>query len=143
MIRQLDGIHETVCYDTIDGIQIYHNVQTSDYSIHWHTAMEIIMPLENYYKIAMDDQQFTIWPGDIFIIPPGTLHELQAPETGSRMILLFEYAKICYVQGMDSLLHLLHPYTMIQQAAVESLSKPLLMLQKKPIFRLLLPAMLP
>lgn len=79
MIKILDGIRETVDYDLFSGIKLYHNMQAEDYPLHWHTAMEIIMPVQDEYTVVIDETSHTFGPDDIFIIPPGTLHHLIAP----------------------------------------------------------------
>lgn len=114
MIEILNGLHETVVYDAFHGMRLHHNVQTDNYPLHWHTALEIIMPWENDYTVVIDKVPHVLHEGDIWITPPGTLHELIAPPTGERLILLYEYSLICNIKGMDSLLHSLHPYTLIR-----------------------------
>ena len=53
MIEILNGIHETVAYDAFNGIRIHHNKNTENFPLHWHTAMEIIMPYRNEYTVAI------------------------------------------------------------------------------------------
>lgn len=125
MIKILNGIHETVTYDAFQGLRLYHNKEAEDYPLHWHTALEIIMPYENEYTVVIDDIPHTFHEGDIFITPPGTLHKLLAPPSGERMIMLFDYSLVCNVKGMDSLLHTLHPYALITQAEHPELNKKL------------------
>lgn len=125
MIKILNGIHETVAYDAFHGMKLYWNREAENYPIHWHTALEIIMPLENEYTVIIDHVPHTFHEGDIWITPPGTLHELLAPSRGKRLILLFDYSMICNVTGMDSLLHTLHPYTLITREEYPDLNKKL------------------
>lgn len=125
MIKILNGIHETVDYDSYQGLKLYHNREVENYPLHWHTAVEIIMPYENEYTVVVDGQSHTFHEGDIWITSPGTLHELIAPAYGERMILLFDYGLICNVQSMDSLLHILHPYALITQQEYPELNKKL------------------
>lgn len=113
MIKILNGIHETVDYDSFQGLKLYHNKEAEDYPLHWHTALEIIMPCINEYTVVIDGVSHSFGEGDIWITPPGTLHSLIAPSHGERMILLFDYGLICNVQSLDSLLHTLHPYALI------------------------------
>ena len=115
MIEILNGIRETVAYDSFRGLKLYHNVQVENYPLHWHTAMEIIMPIENIYTVVIDGTPHTFQEGDIWITPPGTLHELMAPESGERLIMLFDYSLICNVKGIDTLIHSLQPYTLISR----------------------------
>ena len=125
MIESLNGIHETINYHDMRGIQLYVNVETENYPIHWHTALEIIMPIENSYNIKLEDQVHTVQEGDIFITAPGTLHQLLAPESGKRLIMLVDYSLICTVKGMSSLLHTIQPYTCVTKSASPALSKQL------------------
>lgn len=126
MIKILNGIHETVDYDACQGLKLYHNKEAENYPIHWHNALEIIVPYENEYTVVVDGQAHTFHEGDIWITSPGTLHELIAPACGERMILLFDYRLVCNVQSMDSLLHLLHPYALITRQEYPDLNKELL-----------------
>lgn len=125
MIKILNGIHETVAYDAFHGLQLYHNVETENYPVHWHSALELIMPVQNDYTVIIDKVSHTLHEGDIWIIPPGTLHELIAPPTGERLIVLFDYSLICNIKDMDSLLHTLHPFTLITEQEHPELNRKL------------------
>lgn len=113
MIKILNGIHETVAYDSMNGLNLYHNQEAEDYPIHWHTPLEIIVPVKGEYTVVIDDVPHTFGEGDIWITPPGTLHKLVAPPSGERLIMLFDYGLICNVKAMSSLLHTLHPFSLI------------------------------
>jgi len=115
MIEILNGTRETVVYRDFQGLKLYHNVEPDNYPIHWHTALEIIVPLKSTYTVMIDNTPHTFSEGDIFITPPGTLHALVAPPSGERLIILFDYSLICNIKGMDSLLHSLHPFTLISK----------------------------
>lgn len=126
MIKILNGIHETVDYDDdLQCIKVYHNREAEDYPLHWHTAVEIIVPYRNIYTSVIDDVPHVIQEGDIWITAPGTLHRLIAPPTGERLVMLFDYSLICNVQGMNSLLHTLRPYALITKEAYPELNKKL------------------
>ncbi len=83
---------ELVQYHMNTSIRIWYNDLSVDFDPHWHTALEIIMPVDNWYNVCIRDEEFHITPGDIFLIPPGELHSLKAPETGSRFVFLFDLA---------------------------------------------------
>lgn len=125
MIQILNGVRETVDYDSYRGLKLYHNVETEDYPLHWHTALEIIMPYTNTYTVEIDKTPHVLQEGDIFIVPAGVLHKLMAPPSGERLILLFDYGLLCNVQGMDTLLHSLHPYAFISVSAYPQLNEKL------------------
>ena len=125
MIEILNGIVETVAWGGMNGVRIHHNRETDSYPIHWHTAMEIIMPYENTYSITIGSDTISLNEDDIIIIPPGELHSLSAPDSGSRMIMLVDYSLLCNLKGMDSLLNLLHPYMVIRKSNNDELKDEL------------------
>lgn len=109
MIEFLDGVRETVIYPEQFGIRLFMNESTSDYPVHWHTAAEIIMPIENNYTAVIADIRYELKPGDILLIPPGELHELFAPTSGKRLILQFDYSRLFHLNGLDSALAMMRP----------------------------------
>ncbi len=130
MIEILHGTHETVSYEERFGIRLYLNEQAEDYPVHWHTAAEIIMPLENWYKAVVNGTEHVLQPGDILVIPPGELHQLFAPSHGNRIILQFDSTQLHMLNGFASSLHLLRPCTVIRKDTDEGLHsvlKPLLL----------------
>lgn len=65
MIEHLDGIHETVTYKENSSLRLFVNTDCEDYPIHWHTPMEIIMPLEGTYTVFLGDKHILLQEGDI------------------------------------------------------------------------------
>ncbi|MCQ2422910.1 MAG: AraC family transcriptional regulator [Lachnospiraceae bacterium] len=92
MARELDGTFEKVAYEDNNLVLMYINRQSEDYNTHWHTAAEIIMPLENGYQVSINNKQYDLREHDILFIPPGELHALIAPQTGARLILMFNFS---------------------------------------------------
>lgn len=125
MIEILNGIHETVAYDEGSGIKVYHNTEPENYPLHWHAALEIIAPVRNEYTVIIDNEPHTFHEGDIWITAPGVLHELTAPPTGKRMIILFDYSLICNIKGLDSLLYSIQPYALITKSGYPELNRRL------------------
>ena len=68
MIETLDGIHETVNYKQDTNIRLYDNVQFEDYPTHWHTPIEIIMPIQNNYTVICNNHEIHLRENDILII---------------------------------------------------------------------------
>lgn len=115
MIENLNGIYETVMYHSLSGIRLYHNKEYEDYPVHWHPALEIIMPYSNTYAVKITNQSIVLEEGDILLIPPGELHALSASPHGERLIAQLDCTSINQLGGMDSLLHLLHPYMLLRK----------------------------
>ncbi len=125
MIEMLDGTRETVSYSDHFGIRLYMNKVADDYPIHWHTAVEIIMPIENGYTAIVNDVRYDLAPGDILIIPSGELHQLYAPDSGERMILQFDYSLFYHIDGFDAMFAMLRPCCLLTSSHNEQLRLPL------------------
>ncbi|WP_334074405.1 MULTISPECIES: AraC family transcriptional regulator [Paenibacillus] len=137
MIEILNGAQETVSYRDHFGIRIYLNQEDEDYPIHWHTAGEAIMPLENHYTAVVDGIKHVLHPGDILIIPPGELHQLFAPKTGKRIIMQFDCSLLYHLNGFDSTFHLLRPCLIIsanQNKELHASLEPLMLHLKDEYF---------
>ena len=92
MIPDFDGLREVVHFENGLQVRLYHNHEAEDYPRHWHSDIELILPMEGGYGVLIDDKQYDLRENDILLIPPGVIHELFAPENGSRMILQISYA---------------------------------------------------
>lgn len=94
---------ELVSYHQSSAIRIWCNQQAVDFDPHWHSAMEIIAPVENWYDAVIRGETYHLIPGDILIIPSGELHALKAPEKGTRFIFLFDISSIAKLSGFASI----------------------------------------
>ncbi|NLK04381.1 MAG: AraC family transcriptional regulator [Clostridiales bacterium] len=108
MMRILDGVYEKVDYRDDSPILLHVNKENANFSPHWHTAIEIIMPINNVYSVVIGKTTYHLQEGDILIIPPGELHELVAPSDGSRWILLFDYSLISSLKGITNIFTVLN-----------------------------------
>ena len=57
---------EEVEFHNATTIRIWFNELSADFPSHWHTAMEILMPVENYYDVIVNDSSYHLLPGEIF-----------------------------------------------------------------------------
>lgn len=106
-VQNLNRFQEIVEFQKDFSLRIWYNDIPNCYATHWHTVLEIILPVENYYIVNVNDQHFRVMPGEILIIPPGELHELTAPNTGKRLIFMFDISiisKLKSFSGIQSLL---------------------------------------
>lgn len=72
-------------------IPLYESGTTNKVNLmphHWHTAMEVIMPVENYYDVITASNSYHIEPGEILVIPSGEMHQLIAPGKRHPLYLL-------------------------------------------------------
>ncbi len=105
--RTVTDAQEIVQFHNNSTIRIWCNEQNQDYATHWHSAMEIIMPMENHYDVEINQISYHINPGEFLLIPPGEMHKLIAPDSGRRFILLFDISLITKLKGGTSIQALL------------------------------------
>lgn len=113
MIENLKGIFETVNFKEDTCIKLYDNDKYEDYPPHWHTPIEIIMPVLNWYRVEFDNHVFNLKEGDIAIICPGTIHTLYAPKYGQRIIFQLDYTLLHGLKEMEVVLSLFSPITIV------------------------------
>jgi len=108
MIQNLNGDFETVEYSNNGFVMLYDNVEYEDYPLHWHNAIEIIMPLVNDFTVTAGGHTYYLKEREIIIIPPGELHSMCAPEKGQRIIfqcsssVLNDFPALSAISGMFS-----------------------------------------
>lgn len=98
---------EDVAFREGSSVRIWYNEQTERFAPHWHNALEVIMPIENYYDVDVAGESFRVNPDEIFFIPPREIHELIAPPTGKRFIFLFDIEPIAKLTGFSGIAPLL------------------------------------
>ena len=105
--RKLILREETDIFPDDSYVRIFLNEQASDYSPHWHNALEIIMPVENYYDVEVEGKTYHLTPDQILFISSGATHALKAPGTGKRYIFLFGIGSLSKLRGFNSMHSLL------------------------------------
>lgn len=89
MIKILNGVRETVSYDVSRTLKLFYNVEYEEYPFHWHTPIEVIMPIKEGYHVELpSDVHYYMSEHDIILLRPGVLHKLYAQE-GERIIFQF------------------------------------------------------
>lgn len=115
--RTIEENKEIVSYKKDSTIRIWFNDLTTEYDNHIHNAMEIIMPIDNWYDAYSPNGYYHVQPGEILIIPPNELHRLVAPETGSRFIFLIDVSFMFGLQGFTGISPLIKDYLHITPEA--------------------------
>lgn len=101
--RKLEGIVEKVDYYLNSNIRIWHNVQNEGYSLHQHSAIEILVPIENNYHVIVNNTRYCLNPGDILFIPCQSIHEIEKPDWGERFIYMFNMEPLTCFHDYNSL----------------------------------------
>ena len=112
MIENLNGTHETVNYRENTSLRIYDNGEYEEYPLHWHSPIEILMPVRSEYVFEYNDALCTLREGDIAIICPAVLHHL-FPSEGERYIIQAEMTSVLNLREISSILSMIYPAAVI------------------------------
>lgn len=88
--RVLQGRREYVTYPDDSSFRIWYSDVPWTYEPHFHTAVEIILPLEGSVDYTVDGRMYSVQKGEVLIVPPESLHELTMGSGSSRYLYLFE-----------------------------------------------------
>lgn len=116
MMENFKIIHETVYYRENSNVRLFVNTENENYPTHWHTPMEIIMPLENGYNVYIGNDTVYLNEGDIIFIASGVAHKLIAPLSGKRIIMQIEWSVVSKIRDLNSILTLISPAITITSA---------------------------
>lgn len=121
-----DDDFNRVPYESNIQVLVYENVHNQDYPLHWHTATEIVMPLEGAYDAVLLKKKFRLREHDILIIPSHELHSLSVPpsaENGRRFILMFEPTLLYSLSGLSGAISVLYNLNLITPEEMPALYK--------------------
>lgn len=123
MIEILEGIRETANFKEGMHLCVYNNDEVEDYPPHWHTPIEIIMPIDSTYRAICDNVEYLIEPDQILLINSGVIHSLFAPPSGRRMIFQADYSLLHQTRDIATILSTL-PSTMLITPSNNTIAHP-------------------
>ena len=103
MIKNLSGDYETVEYDARKYVMLYDNTDYEAYPVHWHSALEIIMPTQNDYIVNVGGVDYQPHENEVLIIPSGELHCMPAVR-GRRYIFQCDNAILGELPALEALM---------------------------------------
>ena len=130
MIKALDGIKETVEFEEDSVLMLYDNTDYEEYPTHWHSPVEIIMPLEGEYVLESNGIPYSLREGDIIIIAPGALHHIFAAR-GRRIIFQADTRILGFFKGFDSFFSFIQPAVVITPEDFPSIHEDVSALMKE------------
>lgn len=131
MIKHLSGDYETVEYENKRSFLLHDNYDNEAYPVHWHNAVEILMPLENFYIVNSLYRKYVIPTHDVLIIPPAELHSMPAVP-GHRLILQCDNSVLADIPAFEPVMRGLASPMLIDS----SLDKSLHCLAKKTMLNI-------
>jgi len=105
--RILQGRREYVTYVERSSVRIWYSDVPRRYESHFHSAVEVIVPLKGEVTYTLPDGTYHVQAGEVLIIPPNCSHDLAMGENCARHLLLFEPSSIFSMRDMPSIDELL------------------------------------
>lgn len=88
--RVKQGDQEFVTYPEHTSIRIWPGRVPDDYEMHFHSAVEVILPLRGEVLVHVGEAEYRVREGELIIIPAGCTHDLHMGEGSERELLLYE-----------------------------------------------------
>lgn len=88
--RVKQGDQEFVTYPENTSIRIWPGRSADDYEMHFHSAVEVIIPLKGEVLIKTEEMEYHVQDGEVIIIPANLIHGLHMGEGSERELLLYE-----------------------------------------------------
>ena len=88
--RVTQGDHEFVTYPENTSIRIWTGRVADDYDAHFHSAVEVILPLKGEVLIGADEREYHVQADEVLIIPAGCNHRLHMEAGSERELILYE-----------------------------------------------------
>lgn len=83
--------HEFITYPANTSIRVWRSINEADsYAPHFHSAVEILIPLEGELFSVIDKTEYCVRTGEVLIIPAGCTHSLRMELGSVRELVLFE-----------------------------------------------------
>lgn len=105
---------KNIPYTDNSSINLFYNTDYEEYPLHWHTSIEIIMPIENGYNLECNGVPYSLNEHDVMLITPGTLHHIHKKE-GQRIIFQANLSTSAIFHDFDSFLSFIQPALVVTE----------------------------
>lgn len=103
------SLHENVEFPENPHIAVHLNDETRNFPTHWHTPMEILMPIDNTYTAFINNKEYILQPYDILFVAPNVHHSYVAPESGQRYFILADMSVLSNILDFQEILSFINP----------------------------------
>ena len=108
-LTYVKGAKESIRHKINTNIRMFINRLHSDFPPHWHTDIEVIIPMEAPYKVICSNQKYFVDIGDILLICPAVLHEIFSPVPGARLYIQADFSGIVSLKELEKAFRLMSP----------------------------------
>ena len=101
--RVTQGEHEFVTYPENTSIRIWYSKTPDDYESHFHSAVEVIIPLVGQVTVQLGEETLAVQADELVIIPAGCSHSLHMGKGSERELLLYEMNGVFSLKEFNAL----------------------------------------
>ena len=105
--RVTQGDQEFVTYPENTSIRIWPGRVADDYDTHFHSAVEVILPLKGEVLVVTEAAEYHIQASEALIIPAGCSHSLHMGEGCERELILYEMNGVFTLKEFSALRQML------------------------------------
>lgn len=106
---QFVSLHENVAFLDDPHVVVYLNDEIRDFPTHWHTPLEILMPIDNIYTARVNNKEYVLQPYDILFVAPNVHHSYEAPGSGQRYFILADMSVLSNIVDFQEILSFVNP----------------------------------
>ncbi len=101
--RVMSGAQEFVAYPANSTIRVWFSATPDHYDEHWHSAVEVLLPIEGECCMTVGGRKYTVKPNEVMIVPANISHSLTMKENSKRDLVLFELNSILTLRDFSVL----------------------------------------
>ncbi len=94
--RVMQDREEIIDYLDNSHVRIWHNTEADSFDNHYHNCIEIIYMQENDCLVKLPTKDIPITSGDIIIIPPYMMHQVEGSKQVQQFVLLLDVELLIY-----------------------------------------------
>ncbi len=102
-VRTLMRDLEFVDYPPNSTFRVWFGDVPDYFGTHWHSAVEIVIPIEGSCTVNYDKAQYHVKAGEVLITPSGEKHDLKTSPHTKRYIFLFEMESLLSIRDFSAI----------------------------------------
>lgn len=105
--RVMKGEREFITYQRDATIRVWHQPNPDSYAPHFHSAIEVCVPLLGGCEVAVSGKVYHVQAGEVLFVPSDATHALRMAAGNERYLIIFDEAYTplrnlrCYALLMD------------------------------------------
>ena len=89
--RVMKGEREFITYQRDVTIRVWHQPNPDSYAPHFHSAIEVCVPLLGGCEVAVKGKVYHVQAGEVLFVPSDATHALRMAAGSERYLIIFEH----------------------------------------------------